>query len=348
MIDGRYFSPLQSGSLPARLWGVSGDLRLQVEGEAQVRCPRLVLLSDKLGAVPRKFTFADGSVFEAPAQADVDSLMASHGSFFSMLSRLEASRSFVAFAAIGVLLLLTGTYRFGVPLMASGAAAITPSIAVELMEQGTLQTLDKLFFSPAAIDAGRQREVQAVFDDLAKVSRQSEPPLQLLFRDGGPIDANALALPGGTIVITDQLIRLATNDDEIAGVLAHEIGHVQNRHQLKQIYRLLGISFMIGLIGGDSSQIIDQVVGQAAAIQSLAYTREFEADADRRSVEIMSEAGRNPLAFVALLDRITKGSPGSKNTGWLSTHPGTDDRRQSVTDYARSLNRDELKAIQSN
>jgi predicted Zn-dependent protease len=160
----------------------------------------------------------------------------------------------------------------------------------------------------------------------------------LILRDGGRLDANAFALPGGTIVVTDQLVKLAQSEDEYAGVLAHEIGHVQNRHQLQQIYRLLGISFMIGLIGGDSSQIIDQVIGQAATLQSLAYSREFENDADKRSVEIMVKAGRNPVAFVALLERITKDIPGTKRTNWLSTHPGNEDRRKSVTEIAKSLN----------
>ena len=159
----------------------------------------------------------------------------------------------------------------------------------------------------------------------------------MLFRDGGALGANAFALPGGTIVITDQLIELAENDDEIAGVLAHEIAHVQNRHSLQQIYRVLGIGFMIGIIGGDSSQIIDDVVTQAAALQQLAYTREFEEDADRRSVEIMVAAGRDPTAFVDLLDRITGKARAERDTGWLSTHPGNRDRRKAVTDLARQL-----------
>jgi Zn-dependent protease with chaperone function len=337
MIDGRYFEPMNARAIPARLWGVAGDLRLQVEGEAVPRRPKLVSLSDRLGSVPRKFTFEDGGVFEAPADADVDGLMASHGSFFSVLSRIEANRNFMIGAAIATILLLVGIYRYGLPLAASAAAHVTPTAVVDVMDAGTLKTVDTTFFSPSTLDEGRKREIRELFDELARVSGQTDPDLELHFRDGGRLDANAFALPGGTIVITDQLIKKAKSDDEIAGVLAHEIGHVQNRHQLQQIYRLLGISFMIGVIGGDASQIVDDVVTQAAALQSLAYTREFEAHADARSVEIMVAAGRNPLAFVDLLDRITADHGGSKKTGWLSSHPGTDDRRSSVSEKAKSL-----------
>ncbi len=340
MIEGRYFPPNASRSTAAKLWGISGDLRLHVEGDSEPSRPKLVLLSDRLGSVPRKFTFEDGGVFEAPANADVDGLMGSHGSFFSRVSRLEASWRFAAVAVFLTFGLLFSLYRYGLPVAASAAAVVTPSGLVELMDSGSLETIDRVFFSPSKLDDSRKREVQAVFDSLALASGNNSPPLKLEFRDGGRLDANAFALPGGTIVITDQLLELSKSEDEYAGVLAHEIGHVQNRHQLQQIYRLLGISFMIGLVGGDSSQLIDQVVSQAATLQSLAYTREFERDADKRSVEIMLKAGRNPIAFIALLERITKDIPGAQKTSWLSSHPGNEDRKKSVTEIAKTLNWD--------
>lgn len=337
MIEGRYFPPSSSQAVPARLWSVSGEMRLMLQGEVAPRHPRLVSVSDRLGSIPRKFAFHDGGVFEAPADADVDGMMSSHGSFFSRLSRLEAHKGFVAGAVVLTLVLLVGLYRWGLPALATGAAIATPSALLSTMDAGVLQTVDRAFFKPSALAESEHERITAIFAELAAISGQKQPELELLFRDGGRLGANAFALPGGTIVITDQLIGKADNDDEIAGVLAHEIGHVQRRHSLQQIYRVLGLTFMIGVIGGDSSQIVDDVVGQAAALQSLAYTREFEADADRRSVEIMVKAGRDPLAFVRLLERVTAGVPGAKKTGWMSTHPGADDRRKAVGEYAEKL-----------
>lgn len=355
MIEGRYFAAGASGSSPAKLWGSPGDLRMQVEGENVVREVVHVHLSDRLGNVPRKLTFDDGGVFEAPAEADIDGLMGTHASFFSRLSRLETNWRFVAFAFVVTLIALVGIYRYGIPLAASGAAAVTPSIILETMDHGTRETVDRTFFDESELDDARRAEIQRMFDELAELSGQESPALKLLFRDGGRLGANAFALPGGTIVLTDQLVEKAESDDEIAGVIAHEIGHVQGRHSLKQIYRVLGLFFMIGLIGGDSSQIIDDVVGQAAALQTLSYSREFETDADRRSVELMVRAGRDPVAFVHLLERLggskrdkeqdksatsnagEEESSRKSGTSWISTHPATEDRREAVEQLAREL-----------
>ena len=164
-----------------------------------------------------------------------------------------------------------------------------------------------------------------------------DPPLRLLFRDGGKLGANAIALPGGTMVITDQLIGEAKSDDEIAGVLGHEIGHVELRHSLRQIYRVLGIGFMIAVIGGDSSQLVEDVIAQAAVLESLSYSRKFETESDFRSAQLMVALGRDPYAFVELLKRITKDKGKKSNTGWLSTHPGTFDRAATVKKYVNSI-----------
>ena len=83
--------------------------------------------------------------------------------------------------------------------------------------------------------------------------------------------------------------------------------------------------------------IVDDVVTQATALQTFSYTRQYEADADLRSVGMMVQAGRNPIAFVDLLDRITKEKGASGKTGWFDTHPGTNDRRDSVTKEAVRL-----------
>ena len=170
MIEGRYFAAGASGSSPAKLWGSPGDLRMQVEGENVVREVVHVHLSDRLGNVPRKLTFDDGGVFEAPAEADIDGLMGTHASFFSRLSRLETNWRFVAFAFVVTLIALVGTYRYGIPLAASGAAAVTPSVILETMDHGTRETVDRTFFDESELDDTRKAEIQRMFDELAELS----------------------------------------------------------------------------------------------------------------------------------------------------------------------------------
>ena len=240
-------------------------------------------------------------------------------------------------------MLLIGTFRYGLPAMANAAAAVTPKAVFSLIDAGALDTVDRVFFSESNLDQSRRQELTSIFEELIEVAGEESPPLNLLYRDGGRIGANAIALPGGTIILTDQLAALAEKDDEIAGVLAHEIGHVAERHSLRQIYRVLGVAFMVSVIGGDSGQIVEDVIAQAVAIESLSYSRKFESEADRYSVEVMLKAGRDPFAFVDLLDRVVGKHSGSaskaegEDTGWFSTHPGNQDRRRDVAAYVDAI-----------
>ena len=89
---------------------------------------------------------------------------------------------------------------------------------------------------------------------------------------------------------------------------------------------------MISLIGGDSGQVVEEVLGQAVLLESFSYTREFEISADAYSVKVMEKLGRDPLAFVGLLDRILEkhGLETDGETNWLDTHPSNKDRRENV------------------
>ncbi|EKF17889.1 M48 family metallopeptidase [Nitratireductor pacificus] len=337
MIKGRYFPPGSSRAVDASLRRTEQGLVLARDEEDAAPQSDPVLVSDPLGGVPRKLTFADGGVFEAPHDADIDLLLRRRGGFFARLARLEKSLAFAGAAAVAVIGLLFLIYRFGIPLLAAGAAAVTPPVIVAAMDRGTLETVDRTVLSPTALDEEAQARLHRIFAELVALAEPEGPQLRLLLREGGVIGANALALPGGTIIVTDDLVDLAESDDEIAGVMAHEIGHVRERHSLKQVYRVLGIGFMVGVIGGDAGQLVDDVVAQAAAFQTLIYARGFEADADRFSVGLMVAAGRDPTAFVDLLDRIAADSGDAGETGWLSTHPGTLDRRAAVLEAARGL-----------
>ena len=145
-------------------------------------------------------------------------------------------------ACVATLLLLAGLYRYGLPALAAGAAAVTPNIVVQSMDKGTLETVDRLLLSQTKTSAARQSEVKALFDDVAKASGHVDPPLNLLFRNGGRVGANAFALPGGTIVVTDELVELAGSPRAVAAVVAHEMGHVHHRHGLRQLIQSSAIA----------------------------------------------------------------------------------------------------------
>jgi Zn-dependent protease with chaperone function len=136
--------------------------------------------------------------------------------------------------------------------------------------------------------------------------------------------ANAFALPGGKIYLFDGLLQKAHNSDEIAGVLAHELGHVEHRDNMRNLIYNGGTSFLVGLLFGD-------VTGSSAILFATrtmfdaTYTREAEANADAFSIDLMHKLGRSPKPMGELLLRVT-GNEKDKNLSFLSNHPFTEDR----------------------
>jgi predicted Zn-dependent protease len=136
--------------------------------------------------------------------------------------------------------------------------------------------------------------------------------------------ANAIALPGGKIYVFEGLLAKAENVDELAGVIAHELGHVKNRDGLRGLIYTGGTSFLIGLLFGDvtgSSAIIfaSQELFQAS------HSRDSERSADQTTIEVMRKLGRSPKPMGEFLLRVT-GKEKGKGLALISSHPLSEDR----------------------
>jgi Zn-dependent protease with chaperone function len=143
----------------------------------------------------------------------------------------------------------------------------------------------------------------------AKVVRRSEP--------------NAIALPGGHIYVFEGLIEKSETADELAGVIAHEIGHVAHRDGTRAILQTAGVSFLFGMLLGDFVGGGAVVIGARAVLQS-SYSRDVEAAADRYGVDLLGRAGGDPRALGTVLTRIAGAiHPGM---GILRDHPDTKSR----------------------
>ena len=121
---------------------------------------------------------------------------------------------------------------YGLPVAATLAAAFVPADLEAKLGDQTLATLDKGLCSASALDAGRQQELRKSFGTLT-AGLGDGYNYRLELRACGRIGPNAFALPGGAIVVTDDLVKLAQNDQQVLAVLAHEIGHVRHRQDRK-------------------------------------------------------------------------------------------------------------------
>ena len=137
---------------------------------------------------------------------------------------------------------------------------------------------------------------------------------------------NAIALPGGKIYLFDALLQKAGSPDEVAGIIAHELGHAHHRHNMRTLIYNGGTSFLIGLLLGDITGGSAVIFATRSMLQA-SHSREAEQEADDFAFATMRQLGRSPVPMAELLFRIT-GAEGKSLGGFtiLNSHPLTEDR----------------------
>lgn len=341
-VRGRWHPPRSSLAVSARLDAADGAFAVVGEDGARLTAgaPAEVAISDRVGRIPRRLTFADGSVFETGDNDAVDRLVAglrgaAGARVAGWVHRLEAFHPrLVALAALVVVFLLA-IYHYALPAMVEVAVLVTPPVVPELLSEGALSSMDQLVLDPSRLSEDEQASIRADFAALAAASSVGSDRLRLEFRDGGGLGPNAFALPDGTVVLTDALVRFAGGDrDLVLGVLGHEIGHVAGQHSLRQLYRAAGISGLVMVIGGDVGGGVEDLLVQGGGLLSLAYSRDHERAADRYGVALMRTAGRDPAGLARFFERLEAEHRGGDGPAFLSTHPGTPERRREILQQA--------------
>lgn len=292
---------------------------------------------ERIGRLPRRIAFPDGSIFETPDNDAIDALMKRRGRRgVSLVHRLERFHPRLLLLAAGTFLLGGAVYRYALPLLVELAVLVTPPVVPEIMATSTLETLDRTVFDQTTLDAATRERLTAGFRQLAAAGARGVDGYTLNFRDGGAIGPNAFALPDGTVVMTDELVKLADGDEDmLLGVLAHEIGHVDLKHSLRQLYRAAGVAGLILLIAGDIGSGVEDLLTQGAGLVALSYSREAESEADRYSVTLMRAAGKDPAALARFFVILSRKLGDTGKTSILSTHPGTPERQKAIEDLAK-------------
>jgi Zn-dependent protease with chaperone function len=177
------------------------------------------------------------------------------------------------------------------------------------------------------------RAGQAALDTMvARLSRAAPSIVPLKLAVIRRPEANAIALPGGYIYVFQGLLTKAENPDELATVIAHEIGHVVQRDGTRSVLQGAGLSLLFGMLLGDFVGGGAVVIAAKTLIQS-SHSREVEAAADAFSTRLVGQAGGNAAALATILKRIEGDrKPGTRI--WLD-HPQVDDRVRAINANAR-------------
>jgi Zn-dependent protease with chaperone function len=210
---------------------------------------------------------------------------------------------------------------FGVPLAADRLTPLVPPA----FERRLGEVADKQIKAMVGGEACSSASGQAAFVKLVNGVREAAGldtsiRIDVLLT---PIP-NAFALPGGTAHLFSGLLAKAESPDEIAGVLAHEFGHLKHRDGTRRLIYRSGTSFLIGLLFGDITGSGALIVVSRSLVNS-SYSREAEQDADSFAIEVMHRLGRSPKGLGELLFRVT-GKEADKSLSILASHPLTEDR----------------------
>lgn len=181
---------------------------------------------------------------------------------------------------------------------------------------------------PVSRDAAATAYVQEIGTKLAAHAERKDVPFRFTLLEADLV--NAFAAPGGYIYVTTGLLKQADNEAEVAGVLAHEIGHVVGRHSVRQLQAAYGVGLAADLVLGDRA-VLQKVVGIATGLVMLRNSRENEHESDEFGLKYSHAAGYDPRGIVTFFQKLRamEGAGGGGGAGvmtWLSTHPATDDR----------------------
>lgn len=242
-------------------------------------------------------------------------------------------------AAIALIITAFGVWAFisyGIPVLAQHVTTLIPPTIEARTGEETLALLDHGLVHPSETPIERQQQLTQQFDTiLQKLGK--ERPYQLLFRSSASLGANAFALPGGTIILTDDLITLAQNDEELIAIMAHEIGHIKSRHALRMVVQNTSAGFLLAAITGD----LMSTTALSAAIPSILveakFSREMEREADLYAVHYLTEQNIPLHYFADILQRLQNHHMPSdeiqRTKNWINyieSHPTTADRISSL------------------
>jgi predicted Zn-dependent protease len=326
-----YFDGRQARAQPVEIYIADGQLH--VEGTpmpldvpvAQVRWAERQRHGQRLSELPGggQLSHADGPAWDEWARRS--------GLAEPVVVRWMQSWRAVLAALLASVALVGASWAWGLPWMAQALVAlVSPELERQLGEQA-LTRFDASGLAPSRLSAPRQA---AIRDRLrAAVGRawpDDAPAWQLHFRDASAqkIGANAFALPGGQLVLTDEIVALLDDQpDLIIGVLGHELGHVKHRHGL----RLLA---QAGLLGALSSALVGDTSGLLASGSALlgqqAYSRDFERQADLAALHLLRANGLAPDRMLVMFERLAaQRKPGTVDLPIaLASHPADTERKQ--------------------
>ena len=296
-------------------------------------------MAEPFSQAPGVLDFADGARCEVGDADGKAALAAALGYRKSRVVRLQ-QHWYGALLALVLLVASVGAIvQWGVPALGERIVVALPVTIDQRVGDEALRAMRTAgFFQPTRLSDERVAQVQEIFNAIRPKSTRIPLTLRIVAMNSAP--PNAFVLPNGTILLTDQMILHILNeegdlDDEmkaaIAGILAHEIGHVAGRHSMRAIARSSMLAVGSTALFGDFSAV---VAGAPVLILNMDYSRQMETAADQYAIALMKHASLSTAPLADLFDSLERvGTDDEKLPRWmrsrisyLSSHPANEER----------------------
>lgn len=259
-------------------------------------------LTEPFGHAPLLVKAADGSHMElGPATEAYAALLhagASPAASNGLVASLARDWRMAVLALAFLASVVAAFYVWVLPSMAGAVAPMVPASWKAAIGDSAMTQLDATLFTPSTLPESKSIEIHQRFYDLVK-KKSTTYKLHLRHFRNGP---NAIALPGNHIVLTDELVELVDGDvDVIIGVLAHELGHIKHDHGLRMVIQASALYVLGSALIGDYSSIL---AAAPAVLGRLQYSREFEAEADRHSHQLLCANGQDASKTAVFFEKI--------------------------------------------
>jgi predicted Zn-dependent protease len=242
---------------------------------------------------------------------------------FTGLAPRPGRRAQFVFSGLGLAVLLVSLYLWGIPLLSALAASRVPVAWEESLGRSVVESL-----APARMRCSETDQalfLQEIVEALSAPLPERPYTFRVVVLDSPEV--NALAVPGGGIVVFRGLLEKAETPEELAGVLAHEMQHILHRHSTRMLLENASLGFLLGVILGDAGSAAGIGKEGAGLLGTLRYGRQFEEQADEEGMRLLLAAGVNPGGLISFFEKIEKEEGRTAGIpAYFSTHPSPESR----------------------
>jgi Zn-dependent protease with chaperone function len=339
MIDAIYFDGKSGKPHPVKIAFQSNNIVIQQQDGNVVRHPLANCYVDEgFKGAAQRIDLGAGAVLEVKDKAELQKSLDAQGLKLGMVQKAQNSWAWVAASVAAFIGVLALSYFILIPFGAKHVASWLPVSVDKMIGDQSWPVVESQMFKASKLPAERQKEITDKFAEVtSKLSAtdKSIPQYQLFFRTS-QIGPNAVAIPGGRLVMTDELVALSKDDNALIGVLLHELGHIKNRHSMRNIIQATAISAIVSLWLGDVSAIVATVPTMMATMK---YSRDLETEADDfaiSSLKALKIPGQAVGDIFVAMEKAHGGSGGQEKKdnveSILSSHPVTAERIKKFND----------------